>query len=106
MIQIRKYVTEDEAIPIDEWLNNLKDRRAKARILIRLDRVRLGMFGDHKPVGEGVHELRISEGKGYRVYYGHTGKEVVLLLCGGNKPTQKKDIKRAQLFWQRYSEGK
>lgn len=64
----------------------------------------LGNFGDTKPVGEGVSELRINEGKGYRVYFGRKGKEIVLLLCGGDKSTQQSDIKLAKKYWRKYCE--
>lgn len=75
-----------------EWLNALKDPRAKAAIISRIDRMELGLFGDFDSVGEGVYELRIHVGHGYRVYYAKEQGNVYLLLCGGNKSTQKKDI--------------
>ena len=79
-----------------EWLSNLADRRAQAKIVSRLERLGLGNPGDVKPVGEGVSEMRISHGPGYRVYFKQIGKAVVLLLCGGDKSTQARDIKRAK----------
>jgi putative addiction module killer protein len=79
-----------------KWLSKLKDHRAKAKIIIRLQRAALGNFGDHEPVGEGVSEFRISEGKGYRVYFTIKDKEIIFLLCGGNKSTQDNDIKLAK----------
>ncbi|MDE0022996.1 MAG: type II toxin-antitoxin system RelE/ParE family toxin [Spirochaetaceae bacterium] len=78
------------------WLNQLRDKRAKARIAIRIDRVEEGNFGDHRSVGGGVSELRIHVGKGYRVYYTIRNEVVVILLCGGDKSTQSQDIERAQ----------
>jgi len=87
-MKIKLYRHEDGEVPFDLWLTSLRDSRARARILIRLDRIMLGNFGDTKPVGQGVSELRINEGKGYRVYYGQKETEIVLLLCGGNKATQ------------------
>ena len=78
------------------WLSELRDKRAKARIAIRIDRVEEGNFGDHRSVGGGVSELRIHVGKGYRVYYTIQNKVIVMLLCGGDKSTQSKDIQRAQ----------
>ena len=78
------------------WLRDLRDRSAKARIEIRLDRLALGNPGDVRPVGEGVSELRISYGPGYRVYFVQRGGLVVILLCGGGKGTQARDIALAQ----------
>jgi len=101
-MEILKYVTKEEKIPFDEWMDSLKDRRAKARIKIRLDRLIIGLFGDWKSVGDGVFELRISEGQGYRVYYAKEGETIVLLLCGGNKSTQSADIKKAKQYLQDY----
>jgi putative addiction module killer protein len=80
----------------------VRDGRAKARILVQLDRLKLGLPGDWKPVGEAVFELRIFEGKGYRVYFAREGKSVVLLLCGGDKSTQIRDIELAETYWQEY----
>ena len=74
------------------WLGSLADRRAVARILDRIKRASNGNFGDTKPVGSGVSELRIDTGPGYRVYFFRRGKELVILLCGGDKKTQKSDI--------------
>lgn len=78
------------------WLAALRDREANARILARLDRVRLGNFGDTRSVGGGVSELRVDHGPGYRLYYARRGLTVVLLLVGGDKGTQAADIARAQ----------
>ena len=78
------------------WLRALRDRQAQARIAVRLDRVAEGNFGDHRSVGQGVSELRINVGQGYRVYYTIQDKTVVLLLCGGDKASQQQDIHRAQ----------
>jgi putative addiction module killer protein len=78
------------------WHETLPDRRAAARIAGRIDRLRLGNPGDAKPVGEGVTELRIDYGPGYRLYCKQTGKEIVVLLCGGDKATQDRDIRRAK----------
>jgi putative addiction module killer protein len=77
------------------WFEHLRDRMAKTRILIRIRRVSLGNLGDAKPVGEGVSELRIDYGAGYRVYFVQRGKTLVVLLAGGDKRTQPKDIQRA-----------
>ena len=80
----------------DKWLSNLTDEKAKAKIASRIERLGLGNPGDVKPVGEGISEMRIPYGPGYRVYFKQTGKTIVLLLCGGDKSTQIKDIKRAK----------
>ena len=92
MIKIRK--TEIFA----KWLDGLHDIRARARILVRIERLAAGNPGDVKPVGEGVSELRINYGPGYRVHYKQQGGKVVILLAGGDKRTQAKDIKTALLL--------
>ena len=78
------------------WLSGLRDPLAKQKIAVRLQRLKFGNFGDVKPVGGGVSELRIHEGKGYRVYLRQSGQEIILLLCGGNKKTQTSDIANAK----------
>jgi putative addiction module killer protein len=80
----------------DGWLASLKDRVGKAKIILRLQRLELGNAGDHASVGNGVSELRVHSGPGYRVYYKQTGKTIIVILCGGDKSTQDKDIKRAK----------
>lgn len=79
-----------------EWFRNLRDRRAVERIAQRLARVQSGLFGDMKPVGGGVGELRIDYGPGYRVYFTRRGSTVILLLCGGDKSSQARDIEAAR----------
>ena len=86
----------------DRWIAKLRDERAKARMLVQLDRLRFGLTGDWKPVDQGVFELRVFEGKGYRVYFAHQGKIRVILLCGGDKSTQARDIQLAKSYWQEY----
>ena len=83
----------------------LQERRAVARIQIRTDRVLLGNFGDVKPVGEGGSEMRIDYGSGYRVYFTQRGKTLVLLLCGGDKSTQKSDIAEAKSLGREWTDG-
>jgi len=78
-----------------QWLGSLADRRAKARIIDRIKRASDGNFGDAKPVGSGVSEMRIDYGPGYRVYFFRRGKEIVILLCGGDKKSQRADIAQA-----------
>lgn len=80
----------------DRWMNSLRDVRAAARIQLRLDRLALGNPGDVKTVGDGVSEMRIDYGPGYRVYFMQRGRLVVILLCGGDKSTQSKDILRSK----------
>lgn len=77
------------------WLDNLRDMQARARIQARIERLAMGNPGDCKPVGEGVSEMRINHGPGYRVYYQQRGQEFILLLAGGDKSSQVKDIKTA-----------
>jgi putative addiction module killer protein len=92
MIEIRK--TENFA----KWIDGLQDIRARAHILVRIERLAAGNPGDVKPVGEGVSEMRIDYGPGYRVYFKKIGKQVIILLAGGNKSSQSKDIKTALLI--------
>ena len=78
-----------------KWLNGLSDIGARARVLVRIDRLAEGNHGDCKPVGQGVQEMRIDYGPGYRVYYVKRGQELIVLLAGGHKKTQQRDIRRA-----------
>ena len=79
-----------------KWISGLKDKRAKAKILIRLTRAQNGNLGDVKSVGSGLMEMRISEGKGYRAYFIQIEDQLILFLCGGDKSSQKKDIEKAK----------
>ena len=99
MIEIRRYQRVDGAVPLTDWLADLRDARARAKLEIRFRRVSLGIFGDIKPVGEGVLELREDIGPGYRVYVGRHGAALVILLRGGDKRSQDADIKRAKEYW-------
>lgn len=80
----------------DEWFSRLKDRQAVARIAVRIDRLTTGNPGDVKPIGSGLSEMRINYGPGYRVYYMQRGQIVIVLLCGGDKTTQARDIEAAK----------
>ncbi len=100
--ELRVYVTEEGREPFSEWLASLRDIKARAKIRVRLDRVSLGNLGDCHGVGEGVQELRIDYGPGYRVYCAQDGATIVLLLCGGDKSTQAKDIETAKRYWSQY----
>jgi putative addiction module killer protein len=95
VIEIRRYVTQTGKDVFGEWLASLKDVRARAKIVIRIDRMAAGNFGDCKPLRHGLHELRIDWGPGYRLYYAMLGRTCVLLLCGGDKRKQSADIARA-----------
>jgi putative addiction module killer protein len=90
----------------DKWLRKLKDIRAKTKILFRIQRIeQYGNFGDCEPVGEGISELRIHYTKGYRVYLKEDGEKIVLLLNGGDKSTQRKNIAKAKQIWSEYKDG-
>lgn len=102
--EVRHYFTAAGVDPFLEWLDALRDSQAQARILSRIDRVERGLFGDVEPCGEGVWELRIDWGPGYRVYYALAGKTVVLLLVGGDKRKQQADIKTAKEYWHDHQE--
>ena len=104
--RIRVYQKKDGKRPFSNWFNKLRDRKAQVRIDARLARVQLGNFGDTKAVGEGVLELRIDYGPGYRVYLGRDGSAVVILLLGGDKRTQSKDIDTAKKYWADYKARK
>lgn len=98
------YQTTGGRILYREWLGTVTDPTAYSAIQSRTDRLKRGLFGDCEPVGEGVWELKIDTGPGYRVYYARSGKQVVLLLCGGDKRRQAADIKRAKDFWRDYEQ--
>ncbi|MGH8763374.1 MAG: type II toxin-antitoxin system RelE/ParE family toxin [Nitrosospira sp.] len=99
MIELLRYQRGDGREPFTEWLDAMRDQVAQARIRIRLRQIQAGNFGDCEPVGEGVTELRIHVGAGYRAYFGRHGKSVVILLCGGDKRSQPADIKQAKGLW-------
>jgi putative addiction module killer protein len=85
-----------QTLVFEEWLDNLKDVRASEQIARRITRLEYGQFGDVKPIGEGLSELRIDIGPGYRVYFTQKGRALIMLICGGAKKTQKRDIERAK----------
>ena len=99
MLEIVHYRKADGSIPFQEWMRRLRDRQAKARIDFRILQLEKGNFGDSKPVGEGIVELRVNVGAGYRVYCGRYGQHWVILLCGGDKDSQDNDMSRAKAFW-------
>ena len=100
--EIRKLALANGAVPFDQWFDSLRDMKSQAAVDSRLARVRAGNLGDHKPVGEGVFELRIHIGGGLRIYFAMQGAQIIVLLGGGDKSTQKRDIGRAQELWRRY----
>jgi putative addiction module killer protein len=100
--EIRHYLTTEDVDVFAVWREQLRDPKAKAAIDRRIYRVELGNFGDHKFCRDGVWELRIDVGQGYRVYYAIAGKQVILLLCAGNKSTQDADIRRASESWREW----
>ncbi len=100
------YTTENGKTPFTEWLNDLRDVSAHARILARLNRLRLGLYGDAKRLSnaDGVSELRFDIGPGYRLYYADHGATVVVLLCAGDKSSQRRDIATAKTYWQDFKD--
>ena len=101
-MELRYYQTSAGERPFVDWLKGLNDRQARTRIEARLARVAVGNLGDVEPAGEGVMELRIDWGPGYRVYFARVGQVIVLLLCGGDKRTQQRDINRAKGYFEDY----
>jgi putative addiction module killer protein len=97
--KIFEYITEDGKNLFKDWLASLGDRRARAIVITRIDKVVLGNLGKTRPVNKGVHELKVDYGSGYRVYFANNGVDIILLLCGGTKCTQDEDIKLAQYCW-------
>lgn len=101
LYRIEHYLTASaKKNPYMDWLKQLRDRQAQVAIIRRINRMEQSLFGDHKFCRDGVWELRIKRGPGYRVYYAHAGLRIVLLLCGGNKCMQNTDIDHAVVNWQ------
>ena len=101
---LEMYVTRTGVVPFEAWLRRLRDPQARARIRARLARVRLGNLGDAHAVGGSVWELRLDFGPGYRVYYAQIGSATLLLLAGGDKTTQQRDIRQAQAYFHDYQQ--
>ena len=99
VLDLLRYEREDGTVPLERWLLSLRDLKAQARVRVRLQQLRFGNFGDCVSVGEGVVELRIHLGPGYRVYCGRDGQTVVVLLSAGVKHTQAADIRQAKAYW-------
>jgi len=100
--QLKIYVTRNGRKSFVEWLEAIKNKNDRYRIKERLDRVALGNMGDCKRLSGGISELRLHFGPGYRIYFGEENNMIILLLCGGNKSTQKKNIKTAMSYWADY----
>ncbi len=106
MFEVRHYLNKKGKSPFVDWLENLKDRQARAKVKVKIDRLRLGNFGDCRSVGNGVSELKIDFGPGYRIYFRKDGDNLVILLLGGDKKSQTKDIQNAKKYWTQYKETK
>ena len=100
--QIIFYTDENGNEPFQLWLDALRDKQGKRRIINRLIRVQQGNYGDVEPIGEGLSELRLFFGPGYRVYFGEDAGNIVVILCGGDKSSQDSDIENAKAYWQEY----
>ena len=100
--QVIVYADGSGREPFTEWLHGLRDVMGRQRILARVARLAQGNYGDYAPVGEGVHELRMFFGPGYRVYFGEHGRNIVVVLCSGDKDSQHRDIPQAHTYWREY----
>jgi len=102
--ELRFYRTLDGKEPFTHWFETLKDKKIKAQLKNRLERVAVGNNGDCKALGDGIFELRVHYGPGYRMYFAEKGNYFILLLAGGTKANQKKDIKNAKAYWEDFKE--
>ncbi len=100
--EVLYYRKANNDVPFLKWLYSLEDSITRAKIRIRLDRVAVGNLGNYSPVGDGVNELKIDYGPGYRVYFAFDGQKIVVILCGGDKGSQSRDIKLAKEYWSDY----
>jgi putative addiction module killer protein len=100
--QIIFYTDENGNEPFQLWLDALRDKQGRRRIINRLLRIQQGNYGDVEPIGEGLSELRLFFGPGYRVYFGEDAGNIVVILCGGDKSSQDSDIENAKVYWQEY----
>lgn len=100
--KLKIYDTSDGKRPYSDWLYGLRDVATVARIRARIDRVEEGNLGNYKPLGVGLYELKFDFGAGYRVYFAIDGDEIILLLMGGDKGSQRRDIEKARQFWTDY----
>lgn len=107
VFQVFYYQTVEGKRPVEEWLAELRaDKSARAAIQVRIDRIERGLLGDWKSVGGGVHEQRVDYGPGYRIYFGRDGQTVIVMLCGGCKSAQGRDIRLAKQYWRDYGKRK
>ena len=102
--EVEVYTTPQGKQPFTEWINSLKDAQGANKILLRIRRIQTGNLGNHKFIADGVFELRIKFGPGYRVYFGKVENRIILLLCGGDKSSQESDIGQALPYWADYGE--
>lgn len=102
--KVENYVTPGGVDVFHEWVNSLKDRRAQVLVDKTIAKIRLGNLGDHKSAGEGVQEIRLDYGPGYRIYLGEYGNTLVILLCGGTKKRQQQAIELAKKYWKDWKE--
>lgn len=104
MVHFRRiYCTQNGQTPFSEWLENLADVVGRAKIKVRMDRILLGNFGAYRTLGAGLIELKLNFGPGYRLYAGRMGVDIIFLI-GGDKSSQRKDIKQARQYWRDYKE--
>jgi putative addiction module killer protein len=101
--EIRLYETEYGRVPFAEWMDSIEGQPVYGAVMARLDRLEQGNFGNHHSVGEGVSELVLDIGPGYRVYFGRDGESLVILLVGGSKKSQQSDIETAKRYWRKYN---
>lgn len=99
------YADENDNEPYNSWIDGLRDKRNQQRIRTRARRLEQGLYGDCEPVGEGISELRMFFGPGYRVYFAEDADNIVILLCGGDKDSQNRDIKSAKEYWKDYKDN-
>ena len=99
MLEVRHYLTHAGVDPLSVWLQQVRDPVAKIQMVKRINRMEQGNFGDNSFCGDGVWEMRIDVGAGYRIYYARAGSQIMLLLCGGDKRTQDADIRIAKRYW-------
>ena len=102
--ELQFHRTQNGREPFTEWFESIRDQKTRTRIRGRLDRLESGNFGDCQSVGNGVFELRLYFGQGYRIYFGEVDRTIVLLLCGGDKSSQTRDLARAKTYWRGYKE--
>jgi len=103
-MELERYLTDEGVDVLQEWLTNLRDKQVRWTILRRLDRIKGNNLGQVRALRNGVWELKIDFGPGYRVYYAHAGQTIILLLCGGDKSSQDADINRAVGYWVNYQQ--